>query len=384
MKKPLLALLITGVSMGVYAAGDSNGRTSGRADSAYSTGDFIDGALLNPSLAANFREGDNFALNINLGGFAADPSELIDNGSDLNDLLDRYEYPRELSSLDASDISNYLDQIEGTQAYLTGGGNLALAFPNQILSATVFVRTDVKAGVLPSIDEQDHNTLSTQTAERFQSSELNSEVAVRGSMVTEVGIALAQTYHFTETGHWLLGVTPKQVRAETFYYVDKLGTFDEDNIDKDEQTIDKTFFSMDAGVTYIKGNARYAMIINNLIGQNIDSLAPSEQLTIERQVVAAAGFRLPWVDLDGAVELTGARQFALANDTQIARVGAVFGPQSWARLRLGYKTDLQDTLEDTYSLGLGLAPFDAVNLDLSVTSGKDNTYGASAQLGVRF
>ncbi|MDO6747066.1 conjugal transfer protein TraF [Gilvimarinus sp. 1_MG-2023] len=384
MKNTLVALLMTSLSVGAYAAGEHNGRTSGRAGSAYSTGDFIDGALLNPSLAANFLEGDNFALNINLGALAADPSELIDNGSDLNDLLDQYDYPSELNSTDANDIREYLDQIEGTQAYLSGGGSLALAFPNPTLAATIFMRSDVKASVLPTVDANDYNTLSAQTGQTFHSSELDSEVAVRGSMVTEVGIALAQTYNFTETGEWLIGVTPKQVEAETFFYVDKLGTFDEDNIEEDEQTVSKTFFSVDTGVTYIKGNARYAMTINNLIEQDIDSLSPGEQLSIERQVVVAAGYRLPWVDLDGAVELSGTKQFALADDTQIARLGAVFGPHNWARLRLGYKTDLQDTLDDTYSLGLGLAPFDTVNLDLSVTSGSNNTYGASMQVGIRF
>ncbi|MCP8898056.1 conjugal transfer protein TraF [Gilvimarinus xylanilyticus] len=384
MKNKLTALLIASLSSAALAEGDNNGRTSGRAGSAYSTGDFIDGALLNPSLAANFKDEDDFALNLNFGVFATDPDELVENGEDLVDLLDQYDNGRELSINDADKISQLLTDISGANAYVSGGGNIAFAIPNNTVAATVFVRSNVNASVVPLVDPNDFATLTNQTGGQFDSDDLNSSVAVRGSMVTEIGIALAKKFNFTQSGEWLVGVTPKQVEAETFFYVDTVSDFDEDNIEEDEQTISETFFTMDAGVTYLNGNMRYAMVVNNLIGQDIDSVALGEDLSIEPQAIASVGYSLEWVNLDAAVELNSAKNYALVDETQIARVGVEFGSHTWARLRLGYKTDIQSSLEDTYTLGLGLAPFDAVNLDLTLMAGDKNTYGTSLQLGFRF
>ncbi|WP_020210567.1 conjugal transfer protein TraF [Gilvimarinus chinensis] len=383
MKNKLIALLIASGATGAYAS-DNNARTEGRAGSAYSTGDFIDGAQLNPSLAANFKDDDDFAFHFNFGVFATDPDELIDNGSDLVDLLDEYEYNKPLYEDDAYEMIQLLDDISGANAYVSGGASLAFAIPNNTLAATVFTRANVNASIVPLIDESDFDTLATSAGNEFDSSDLNSEVAIRGSVITEVGVALAKEINITETGQWLWGVTPKQVEAETFFYIDSIGDFDEDNIDEDEQSISETFFNVDAGVTYINGNLRYAMVVNNLLEQEVESVALGEKLSIKPQAIASVGYSLNWVNLDASVELNSAKNYALIDDTQIARVGVEFGSHTWARLRLGYKTDIKSSLEDTFSLGLGLAPFDVVNFDWALTAGDKNTFGTSLQLGFRF
>ncbi len=64
--------------------------------------------------------------------------------------------------------------------------------------------------------------------------------------------------------------------------------------------------------------------------------------------------------------------------------GAELDAFSWAQLRFGYMHSLTNYADDLATVGLGFKPFGIFGFDLAAQAGKDNNYGASAQLIMHF
>ena len=56
----------------------------------------------------------------------------------------------------------------------------------------------------------------------------------------------------------------------------------------------------------------------------------------------------------------------------------------WAQLRLGYEIDLEDTLDNSFTFGVGISPADLVSFDLAASYAGDNQYGLSGNLAFTF
>ena len=54
------------------------------------------------------------------------------------------------------------------------------------------------------------------------------------------------------------------------------------------------------------------------------------------------------------------------------------------QLRLGYEIDLEDTLDNSFTFGVGISPADLVSFDLAASYAGDNQYGLSGNLAFTF
>ena len=54
------------------------------------------------------------------------------------------------------------------------------------------------------------------------------------------------------------------------------------------------------------------------------------------------------------------------------------------QLRAGVQHDLEDTIDTTFSAGLGLSPFDVVHIDIAGSTSGSDSYGAVLQLSFTF
>ncbi|CSB39989.1 TraF protein [Vibrio cholerae] len=66
------------------------------------------------------------------------------------------------------------------------------------------------------------------------------------------------------------------------------------------------------------------------------------------------------------------------------RFGVEGNAWGWAQLRAGYEVDLQNSLDNSVSVGLGVSPWDVVSLDLAGSYAGDNQFGLSANLAFTF
>lgn len=72
------------------------------------------------------------------------------------------------------------------------------------------------------------------------------------------------------------------------------------------------------------------------------------------------------------------------NDTQFVRFGLEGDLWGWAQLRADYEVDLQDTVDNTVTAGIGISPFDVLSIDIAGAYTGENQFGVSAALAFTF
>ena len=385
MKKTLLSIALVAAS-GTALAGDFyNGRLTGMSGAGVVTGNYVDGILANPSLGASYADNDDFAIAINAGAMGSDQDDLLDGLDEAVDFLDYLSSIQDVQDLDAElaeEAKVLLQNIDAKTAQIGVGGSLVLAIPNDVISIALVAKTRIDASVTSFVDENDYELLDSSVNQPFDPADLQSSVMGIGAMVTEVGVSLSRSLG-SDSSSLLVGITPKRVTVETFIYNAQVNNFDEDEFDAEEFTRESSATSFDAGVTYVAGNLRYGLVVRDAISNEFDTIS-GEKYVIESQSTAAIGYHNSWFTAEVALDLDAVPSFSMNGDVRLFRAGIELDVWNWLQVRAGMEQDLENTLEDTYSVGLGISPFDVVNLDLAAVKGQHNTLGGAIQLGIRF
>lgn len=386
MKKTLMSIALLAATGSVVASENYNGRLTGMSGAGYVTAGYLDGVLLNPSLGAGFGETDDFAIAFNAGGVASDKDDLIDAMDELVDYVDYLDSITNVQDLNAGMADILIERIravenKGVQG--NAGGSLVIAIPNDLVALSLIAKARAQIGVVTLIDEGDYALIENSVDQPFDTADLNSSVLGQGALIREVGVAFSKTLQSIKNETWLVGVTPKRVTVETFVYDARVADYDEDDFDADNYTVKSSATSFDAGVTYIKGNMRYGLVVKDAMSQDFETIS-GDKLSIKPLSTAALGYSYNWLKAEVALDLNAVPAFGLGGDVQILRAGLEASPWRWLQLRAGLQQDLKNTLEDTYSVGLGLSPFDTINLDVAAITGQNNTVGGAVQLGLRF
>jgi|GEM_PF-664592 len=410
MKKTLLSLALIAAS-GTAVAGDYyNGRLTGMSGAGYATGGYADGVIYNPSLGANFKSGDRFALVLNGGALLEEEDDLLDGLEDLADYLEsleqrtaadfagdiefdpndpnRDDIEQQLEALqqeEADEAKRRLEGVANKTANVGAGGSFVLSIPNDWLAMSLVGTARVEAAVTSLVDENDFQLIDDAVGQtNFDADQLQSSGIAKGALVGELGLAMAKSLKTGEDSRLLVGVTPKYVRVTSFIYETDVDDFDRDAFDADQYTVDSTDYNVDIGATYISGNMHYALTVSNVFAREYATVDPAETLEIRARPTTAIGYKNSWFTAEAAVDLRSSPSFSTGRDTQFARVGVELNGWNWVQVRAGVQHDLEDNLEDTYSVGVGFSPFNVVNLDIAGFKGDNNAIGGAVQLGLRF
>lgn len=386
MKKTLLSLALVAASSSVVANETYNGRLSGMAGAGYVTGGYSDGVLLNPSLAASFKKDDDFALVVNGGALGADKDDLIDGLDDLVDFTDYLDSvnTEDLTADDATELKRLMANVDEKSVGGTASASLVVAIPNTFISVALVAKASASVGIFADIDESDYDLIDGAVEDQipFDPADLQSSVLGQGVIVEETGIALAKNISSSEDRQILIGITPKRVEVETFIYEATVSNYDEDDFDADDYSVTDSASTVDAGVTVISGSLRYGLTISNVSSQKFRTIS-DDTYELATRTTAAIGYTKDWLKAEASIDLDATPMFGLG-ESQIFRAGVEMSPLSWLQLRAGIQRDMEDTLPDAYSVGLGLSPFDVINIDVAAYSGSDEAVGAAVQFGLRF
>lgn len=383
MKKTLLSIALISCSLPALA-GEFHGSFSGMSGAAYATGNYSEGVLLNPSLGASYNpEKDDFALLFSLGAVGADKDDLIDQADELVDLIDSLENVSELSPAQAQDLKSRLQNIDGDSARVAAGANLVVSIPNELVSLAFVVNARGFINLSPDVSDDDLALIDRYLEQRLDPSDLDAElqssVNGHGAVVTDIGVAFSKAFNMANGDHLLLGITPKKVEVESIIYSSTVAEFDEDDFDADDYTLKDSSMNYDLGMTYITGNMRYGLVVNNLQNQTYKTIDPDEKISIKRQMVGAVGYVNGNFKAEAALDLNAVPAIGLDGEVQLMRVGLEYSAWDWLRLRAGVEQDSKNTLEDTYSFGLGVGAF-----NLAYLTGSNETQGAALSFGLRF
>ncbi len=220
------------------------------------------------------------------------------------------------------------------------------------------------------------------TASDVETRYQNSYVNMLAFGYSEYGVAVAKL--FTLQGQQIaIGITPKIQELRTYKEVVTVKDFDLS--DYDQSKTSKNAFNLDIGAVWLKDNFRAGIAAKDLISQEIKTYDDQSSYTLDPQVTVSGGYVTDFLALAIDWDLTKQKRFkGVDDDTQFLRFGVEGNAWGWAQLRAGYEIDLESTLDNSITAGLGISPGDLVSVDLAANYAGNYQYGLSANLAFTF
>ncbi|WP_154139174.1 conjugal transfer protein TraF [Vibrio metoecus] len=356
-------------------------RGAGMGNTGVSTADYLLAPYYNPALSAVYRKKDSFGVLIpTIGVRAEDKDSSLTTIDDLQDSINQFERlgAGAATQDNIEQLNRYLDDLADDKPLaVTAGIGLAVALPMDAVSLNLFTR-----GYAEVIGKANVADKTGNTANDVQSRYENSDVDLTAFGYTEVGIAIAK--QVVLAGQTVaLGGTPKVQQLRTYQQNVSVKAFELDNYDQSE--VKDNSFNLDMGAVWLLDQYRLGVVAKDLFAKDIQTMNKNNTYKLDTQVTVSASyvsnFFVAAIDLD----VTKQRRFNGDNDdTQFMRFGIEGNAWNWAQLRAGYEVDLQNSLANSVSVGLGISPGDFVNLDLAGSYAGDNQFGLSANIAFTF
>ncbi|EGQ9105156.1 conjugal transfer protein TraF [Vibrio cholerae] len=356
-------------------------RGAGMGNTGVSTADYLLAPYYNPALTAVYRKNDSFGILLpSIGLRAEDKDESLKTIDDLQDSIEQFERAGvgAATQENVDQLNRYLDQLADDKPLaVTAGIGIAVALPLDSVSLNFFTRGYAEVIAKANVAAKSGNS-ANEVKTRYESS----DVDLTAFGYTEVGLAVGK--QVVLGGQTIaLGVTPKVQQLRTYQDNASVKSFDLDDYDKSE--VKDNAFNLDMGAVWLIDQYRVGIVAKDLFAKDIQTQNRNNNYKLDTQIAVSGSyvsdFFIAAVDLD----LTKQRRFNGDNDdTQFMRFGVEGNAWGWAQLRAGYEVDLQNSLDNSVSVGLGVSPWDVVSLDLAGSYAGDNQFGLSANLAFTF
>ncbi|EKO3390643.1 conjugal transfer protein TraF [Vibrio fluvialis] len=381
--KYLSAVIMFGICpLSAYAAnGVADARGNAMGNTGVTTSDYLLAPFYNPALTAVYRDRDSVGLLVPaLGANVRDSDESLSTIDDLQSSIDQFEAAGvgAATQENINQLNGYLDDLADDKPFaVSGGAGIAVALPMNAVSLNFFARGYAEILADSTIAANTGNTAS-DVETRYQ----NSYVNMLAFGYSEYGVAVAKL--FTLQGQQIaIGITPKLQELRTYKEVVTVKDFDLS--DYDQSKTSKNAFNLDIGAVWLIDNFRAGIAAKDLISQEIKTYDDQSSYTLDPQVTVSGGYVTDFLALAIDWDLTKQKRFkGVDDDTQFLRFGVEGNAWGWAQLRAGYEIDLESTLDNSITAGLGISPGDLVSVDLAANYAGNYQYGLSANLAFTF
>ncbi|EMC0410332.1 conjugal transfer protein TraF [Vibrio fluvialis] len=381
--KYLSAVIMFGICpLSAYAAnGVADARGNAMGNTGVTTSDYLLAPFYNPALTAVYRDRDSVGLLVPaLGANIRDSDESLSTIDDLQSSIDQFEAAGAGAATqeNINQLNGYLDDLADDKPFaVSGGAGIAVALPMNAVSLNFFARGYAEILADSTIAANTGNTAS-DVETRYQ----NSYVNMLAFGYSEYGVAVAKL--FTLQGQQIaIGITPKIQELRTYKEVVTVQNFDLS--DYDQSKTSKNAFNLDIGAVWLIDNFRAGIAAKDLISQEIKTYDDQSSYTLDPQVTVSGGYVTDFLALSIDWDLTKQKRFkGVDDDTQFLRFGVEGNAWGWAQLRAGYEIDLESTLDNSITAGLGISPGDLVSVDLAANYAGNYQYGLSANLAFTF
>lgn len=352
-----------------------DGRGNGMGNTGVTSADYLLAPFYNPALVALHRDSDKFGVLFpGVGIRLRDTDETLDTVDKLQDEIKAFKANPSDTSAEAR-LNSYLDQLSDDKPLGVNGGVVAaIALPVDVLSTNIFTR-----GYAEIIAKSDISS-SADTQTRYE----NSSVDVIAFGYGEFGVAIAKRVNFLGQDV-SVGISPKFQTLRTYKQAITVEDFDISDYDKSETK--KNAFNVDLGAVWLYEQFRAGVAVKDLFSQELNTLdiGGVSQYKLNTQITVSGSYALEYFTASTDFDLTKQKRFTDQNDdTQFLRFGVEGNAMGWAQLRLGYEIDLEDTLDNSFTFGVGISPADLVSFDLAASYAGDNQYGLSGNLAFTF
>lgn len=397
MRNHTIALVAALVAARSVSAQFFEARTMGMGGASTAAANSLAASWANPALLARARENDSVSLLLpTIGALAYDKTGLLQDLEDFVDEFERLDGNGSATPQDYVDLAARLQSLSGRDVNANVGAGFALAVPSQDLAWSLHFKTWADLRAVVQVDPADLVAIAT-TAPGNPLPAVASEARVVGAAISEVGVSLATRFDLGGLG-LAVGATPKYQRVDTYNYSVNVSTYDANDFSDDQYRNDDGAFNFDLGAAFEPGlGFTIGAMGRDLIARDYQTVTTFGEVftyEVQPQFTLGAAWQIGLLTLAADVELLARERFAdqtlsltslrLSDDVQTARLGAELDLAAWVQLRFGVETDFENTLDDAFSAGLGLSPFDTVHLDVAGTYIDTESYGLAVQFGVTF
>lgn len=343
-------------------------------------------ALKNPALLSSFDKDDDFSLALNVGVFASDKDGMIQKTDDVQTAIDDLE----AGYGSANAVNQAMKELDRKLALVDVGGAVLIAIPNKHIPLAFMTKSNLSFGTVFNYNPTDFVQLNSCVAGlSCNLNNLQSTVNASAIGITEAGLMFGKPF---ENG-LEVGLTLKGQQIDLISYSATVTQFDTADISDSKGNDLKTHnnVNMDIGGIMRFGaekNFSVAATVENLIGKTFEG--PKNKVTginseydLAPVAVAAVGYSNNYFKIEANTDLTPRKGFDKLLETQFTRVGMELSAGRHFHLRAGYRTDSKSNVSDVVTAGIGITPFDRLNIDISAMLGDGDTAGVGLQLGFK-
>ncbi|ASG09412.1 conjugal transfer protein TraF [Vibrio anguillarum] len=378
-KWSVVSLLLLACASAQAANTIADARGNGMGNTGVTTADYLLAPFYNPALVAVYRNNDTFGVLFPaVGGAARDPDKSLKSIDDLQDSIKAFENSGTPNQSDIDKLNQYLDQLADDKPLAASAGiGMAIAIPLDLVSLNIFARGHAEVIARSDIAANTGNS-GADVENRYK----NSTVDLIAFGYSEFGLALAKIYNIRGQ-QFSFGITPKIQQLRTYKQNVSVKEFDLADYDKSE-TNDNAF-NLDLGAVWLINDFRVGVAVKDLFAQELKTIDGLSSYDLDTQVTISGGYVTEF--FTAAIDLDATKQSRFQDqkdDTQYLRFGLEGNAWGWAQLRAGYEIDLEDTLDNAVTFGIGISPGDLVSFDLAGNYAGDNQFGISGNLAFTF
>ncbi|OXX71124.1 conjugal transfer protein TraF [Vibrio sp. V03_P4A6T147] len=378
-KWSVVSLLLLACASAQAANTIADARGNGMGNTGVTTADYLLAPFYNPALVAVYRNNDTFGVLFPaVGGAARDPDKSLKSIDDLQDSIKAFENSGTPNQSDIDKLNQYLDQLADDKPLAASAGiGMAIAIPLDLVSLNIFARGHAEV-IARSDIAANTGSSGTDVENRYK----NSTVDLIAFGYSEFGLTLAKIYNIRGQ-QFSFGITPKIQQLRTYKQNVSVKEFDLADYDKSE-TNDNAF-NLDLGAVWLINDFRVGVAVKDLFAQELKTIDGLSSYDLDTQVTISGGYVTEF--FTAAIDLDATKQSRFQDqkdDTQYLRFGLEGNAWGWAQLRAGYEIDLEDTLDNAVTFGIGISPGDLVSFDLAGNYAGDNQFGISGNLAFTF
>lgn len=380
-KKALLPLLCSSALLAQYASAVplNDPRSAARGGTGVAIGD-IRSTTINPATLMTAPKA-YFMMNISAGAFASAPKDILDDIEDLQDDIDEFEQlinsadPGNIPAAEGvkTEIIDGFHKLDNKSIYAEVGGTpLIVAIAPEKFKGALFTKMSSVISATIDYDLADDNVLENAIITGdFDANNLGTSIYTRAAALAEIGFTYANSFD-SGIGNLDWGTAAKYQRLMLVDRLMTINEFDEgDTFENDRDLKEKSFFNVDFGIVQHLGGSNWRL------GAAVENLIPhtekfnGQKYEFKPQVTAGVAYDLNWFKFETNMDLLANERFGILDKTQMLRIGAEIGWRHLAQLRIGYVHDLKGNEQDLYTAGIGISPFDVLNIDIAAMVGKD-------------
>lgn len=348
----------------------ADARTAGMGYAAVASADYLSAPIYNPALLASSKTNDTIGFQFTGGWGMMGNEERLSGDDNMDTFRELYEEsPESITSELIDQVNHDLTEMDN-KIYNIANADVAmvLALPSASVPVSLFTHARLKS--VRSMVSADY---VSDTAEDTMSRLEESDSASQGLIVYDFGITFAKTVDIGGESV-SFGISPK-FQAMATYTV-----FDENDEDLAEEDLDYDDYglNMDLGAVWNRGRWQVGLAVKDMAKKKI-ALRKGGYFNLNPHVTLGSSYSGDNYVFAADLDLNEQKNVSYLDDeTQYIRLGAEYSPLNWFHMRFGYQSDLEGSVDDMYTFGLGVSPWETVYFDLTYGAKIDSDLGVTS------